>query len=86
MLIKLAKARVERNNISPGEEEILRQVVKMANPTAATIANQLGKTRQYVSRLLIKLAEAKLISFKKHGANKYVTPILDAVIAYGVDE
>lgn len=82
MLIKLARARVKRNNITPSEEDILRQVVKITNPTAANIANQLGKTRQYVSRLLIKLAEAKLISFRKHGANKYVIPILDAVIAY----
>lgn len=83
MIIKLTRARVARNNISPSEEEVLRQAVKMTNPTAATIANELGNTRQYIGRILKKLAASKLIHFRKHGSHKYVIPVLDAIIAYG---
>jgi DNA-binding transcriptional ArsR family regulator len=83
MIMKLARNRIARNNISSKEETILRQAVKIDNATAATIAGEVGNTRQYVGRILKKLEESKLISFKRCGTYKYVEPVLDAVIAYG---
>jgi len=83
MIIKLAKDRVAKNNLSSREEDVLRQSVKIPNATAATIADKVGNTRQYVGRILKKLEKNKLIFFKRRGTYKHVETALDAVIAYG---
>lgn len=85
MLIKLARSRIERNDITPSEEEILRLVVKSKESTSSTLAKKSGKSAQYTGKVLTKLTEAQLIKIRKHGKSKYYSPLIDAVIAYSDD-
>jgi len=39
-------------------------------------------TQPVISKVLNKLVEAKLLTVKKHGRNKYFSPLMDAIIAY----
>ena len=82
MLIQLARDRIKRNNLTPGEEELLKIAVELENTTPASIAEKAQKSRQYTSKVLSILAKAKLVTIKKYGKNKYYTPVLDAYIAY----
>lgn len=82
MLIKLAKERVKRNDLTPMEEHILRIVVQKNECISTEVANELGKSPQYVGKTLNKLFELKLINTRKYGKNKYYSPLLDAIIAY----
>lgn len=82
MLIKLARARIERNELSPTEEQILRAVVQKTLCTPNELATELEKSVQYVGKVLNKLLTAKLVTIKKYGKRKDYTPALDAVIAY----
>lgn len=82
MLIKLARARIERNHITPVEEQILRKVVQKNECTVTEIAKGVDKSAQQIGKVLNKLLEAKLVSTRKHGTNRYYSPLLDAVIAY----
>lgn len=82
MLIKLAKTRIERNDITPAEEQILRIVVHKNECIITDVAKEMNKSVQYVGKVLNKLLESKLVSTRKHGKSKYYSPVLDAVIAY----
>ncbi len=82
MLMKLARARIERNDITPAEEQILKIVVYKKECIIVEIAKEVKKSTQYVGKVLNKLFEAKLVKTRKHGKSKYYSPSLDAVIAY----
>lgn len=82
MLIKLARARIERNDITPMEEYILRVVVQKNECISGDVAKEVSKSAQYVGKVLNKLFEAKLVNIRKYGKSKYYSPSLDAVIAY----
>lgn len=82
MLTKLARYRVTRNNLTPNEENVLRLVVKLENANVSAIAKEIKTTDQYASKMLNTLSKAKLVEIRKHGRNRYYTPVLDAVIAY----
>jgi len=86
MLIKLAKSRIERNDITPSEEGILRIVVQKDEFIITEVANEIGKSSQYIGKVLNKLVETKLINSRKNGKNKYYHPSLDAVIAYSEND
>lgn len=86
MLIKLAKSRVERSDITPAEEQILRIIVQKNECTITNVANEIGKSAQYVGKILNKLLEVRLVNTRKYGKSKYHSPSLDAVIAYAEDE
>jgi hypothetical protein len=60
MLIKLARSRIERNDITPGEEQILKIIVKKNECIITEVAKEIGKSSQYVGKILNKLFEAKL--------------------------
>lgn len=82
MLVKLAKDRVERTDITGAEEITLRLLVSLKNPTPSDIANVIGKSSQYVGRIVSALNKKQLITVKKVGNKKYYYPSLDATIAY----
>ena len=82
MLVKLAKTRIERNDVTPAEEQILRIIVQKNECISTEVAKEIDKSAQYVGKVLNKLLEAKLVKTRKHGKNKYYSPSLDAVIAY----
>lgn len=82
MLIKLARARIERNDITPAEEQILKIIVKRNECIITEVAKEINKSTQYVGKVLNKLSEANLVSARKYGNSKYYSPALDAVIAY----
>ena len=46
------------------------------------IAKELGKSPQYVGKILSKLNAIKLLTSKKDGKNKYYSPSIDVIIAY----
>ncbi len=81
-VVKLAKDRLEKNGLSGSEKEILSALVKQGATTATNLAKNLGKTRQYVSRKLINLAEVNLLEVKQQGKNRIYSPTLHVTIAY----
>lgn len=85
MLMKLAKVRIERNGITPAEVQILQTVVKKEECIITEVAKEIGKSSQYVGKILNKLSEARLVNARRFGKNKYYSPSLDAVIAYSSD-
>lgn len=82
MLIKLARDRVERTDITGAEEIALKLLVNLKKPTSSDVAEAMKKTPQYVGRLIASLHEKQLITAKKIGNIKHYYPSLDAVIAY----
>lgn len=82
MLIKLARDRVGRTDITGAEEVVLKLLVNSKNPTLGDAAKRIKKTPQYVGRLIASLHEKQLITVKKMGNVKHYYPSLDAVIAY----
>lgn len=82
MLIKLARDRVERTDITGAEEVVLKLIVNLKNPSPSDVAKTMKKTPQYIGRLIASLQEKQLISVKKLGNTKQYYPSLDAVIAY----
>lgn len=82
MVIKLAKERLTKHSLTSGEEEILSVLVKMKDSTATDLSKHLNKTRQQVSKILVKLAEIKLLEVKQQGIYRIYVPTLDAIIAY----
>ncbi len=86
MLIKLAKDRVERTDITGAEEVALKLLVNLKKPTNNDIAKSMNKTPQYVGRLISSLHEKHLVTIKKVGNTKSYSPSLDATIAYSDKE
>lgn len=86
MLIKLAKTRIKRNDVTPAEEQILKIVVKKNECIVTEVAKERNKSVQYVGKVLNKLLEAHLVNTRKYGKSRYYSPTLDAVIAYSDEQ
>ena len=82
MVVKLAKERVSRHNLTPTEEEVLRWVVKLETASVGELAQTLKKSPQFISKILATLTAGRLITVKSHGRNRLCSPTLDAEIAY----
>jgi hypothetical protein len=82
MVIKLAKERLSKNGLTTGEEEILILLVKLGAASATDLAEKLNKTRQYVSKAVVKLCDMKLLDVRREGRNRIYLPVLDVTIAY----
>lgn len=82
MLIKLARDRVERTDITGSEEIILKLIVKRTKSIQSEIAKEMDKSPQYIGRLIASLHEKKLIMQQIVNNKKYYTPSIDAIIAY----
>jgi len=83
MLIALGRDRVLRADVTNNEEYILSYMVGNFPITASQIAKTIGKTSQYVGRAMINLEEKNLVLAKREGRDKFYTPAIDAIIAYG---
>ncbi len=82
MLIKLARDRILRHDLTSAEEQILSVVVQKNECIPTDVAKELGKSPQYVGKILNKLNAIKLLTSKKDGKNKYYSPSIDVIIAY----
>jgi hypothetical protein len=43
----------------------------------------MGKSSQYTGRIMMSLVEKNLVLVKKDGRDKFYSPAIDAIIAYG---
>lgn len=82
MIIKLAQDRVAQHNLTPKEISLLKMVVNMGSGNASKLSNELGQSRQAVSRALVSLLEKKLLTVQQIGRDRYYYPVLEAEIAY----
>jgi len=82
MVVKFARERLSENGLTTGEEEILRKLVELGSVSATKLSEELNKSRQYVSKTLVKLCEIKLLTVRREGRNRIYLPVLDVVIAY----
>lgn len=82
LVCKFAKERLYKNGLTPGDEEILRALVKNGRASATDLAEELAKSRQYVSRCLVRLCNEKLLEAKSSSRNRIYAPTLDVFIAY----
>jgi len=82
MVVRLARERLLKNNLTTSEEEILKTLVKLECATSTLLANELKKSRQYISKILVKLYDNRLLDVKSEGRNRVYLPVLDVVIAY----
>lgn len=82
LLVALGRDRVARADITQNEEQVLSYLVNNSPMTATQIAKAIGKSSQYIGRILISLADKNLVSIKKDGRDKFYMPVMDAIIAY----
>lgn len=82
MVIKLARERLSKNGLTSSDKDILRELVKLGSASATELARKLAKSRQFISKTLVRLCDAKLLDVKREGRNRVYLPVLDVVIAY----
>ena len=82
MIVKLGRERVTRNGLSPNEEQVLTQLVKLKAASLTELTKKIGKSVSYVSRLMSHLTKIKLVTSIKRGKNRVYSPVLDVEIAY----
>lgn len=85
MVAKLAKERLLKNGLTTSEEGILKILVKLGCASASMLSAKLNQTRQYTSKILIKLCNNHLLDVRREGRNRIYSPVLDVVIAYTSD-
>lgn len=83
MIVQLAQNRIKRNKLSHGEEQILRVVVEFGEVAVSKLAKKVNKATNYVSNVLVALAQYGLVTVRQEGRTRYYAPELDATIAYG---
>ena len=83
MLVALGRDRVKRADITPNEEHILNHLVDNFPMTSSQMAKEIGKSSQYVGRVMASLVEKKLIFIQRDARDKFYGPAIDAIIAYG---
>jgi hypothetical protein len=82
MIIRLARDRISMNNLSKGEELVLRMLVDLEKISVSELSKKLKKALPYISKILNKLISIRLVTAIKQGKNKYYSPGLDAIIAF----
>ncbi|MCW5589576.1 MAG: hypothetical protein KIT27_07945 [Legionellales bacterium] len=82
MVKKLAQARLSKYQLTAAEEQVLITLVNEKNATVTQLAQAMNKTANYISKVLVKLSQDKLVTSQKAGKNKHYQPELDAMIAY----
>jgi len=82
MITRLAKARLSKDGLTAGEEAILAMLAKKEKLSVIEVTKLTGKSKQYVSKTIMKLLQHDLVTAQKQGKYKYYSPVLDVVIAY----
>ncbi|MCK4608460.1 MAG: MarR family transcriptional regulator [Gammaproteobacteria bacterium] len=82
MIARLAKTRLSKDGLTAGEEVILAVLAKKEKLSVIDITKLTGKSKQYISRTVIKLLQHGFVTVQRQGRYKYYSPILDVIIAY----
>ncbi len=82
MITKFARDRLSKNDLTNSEQLMLKELVRLGPTNATKLSKEMGKSRQYVSRVLVKLSEVNLLNVKQEGRDRVYEPVLDAIIAY----
>lgn len=82
VVVNYSKERINRFNLSANEEQVLKTIVLKEPIQVKEIADLLGKKSNHISNILSRLAENKLVGYKKEWRNHYYHPSIDAYIAY----
>lgn len=82
MITQLARERIVRNNLSRGEEELLKILVHLQKATVTEFSKETDKSAQYLSKILNRFMQLRLVTVERQGKNRIYSPGLDALIAY----
>jgi hypothetical protein len=82
MITQLARERIMRNNLSRGEEELLKILVRLQKATVTEFSKETNKSAQYLSKILNRCMQLRLVTVERQGKNRIYSPGLDALIAY----
>jgi len=78
----LTQARMQKFNLSDAEITIIKSLVVLQKSTVTNLVKATKKNRTYVSRVINKLFENKLVTVKASGNKRIYSPSLDAKIAF----
>lgn len=82
VVIDYAKERIRRFHLTATEELILQAVVKRQSVQVKKLAKQLNKKDSYISTVLSRLQNYRLVGYKKEWRSHHYYPSVDADIAY----
>lgn len=85
MLVSLGLDRLKKADVTTNEEQILSYLVSHPGMTATRMVKEVGKSSQYVGRVMTSLVDKNLIHVQKNGREKMYHPSIDAVIAYSTN-
>ncbi len=78
----LAQERIQTFHLSKGELRLIQVLAEKGELNVAELAQDLGKNRTVVSRMLSQLLSNKLVDVRQHGQQRIYFPSLDAKIAF----
>ena len=82
MILKLARNRVRKNNLTPSEELLLSNLTKLEKTTITQLSEVMKKSKQYISKIMIRMFDLGLVSSTTYGRDKFYYPSLDVLVAY----
>jgi DNA-binding transcriptional ArsR family regulator len=86
MVTRLAQERIAQYDVTPKELTLLQMIVKTGHGNASKLSAELGQSRQAISRALVNLLETKLLTVQQSGRDRIYYPVLEAEIAYSIEE
>jgi len=78
----LAKERMQKFDLSKGEEELIKTLVKYEESNVANLAKITGKNRTFISRTINKLLKNGSVMVRQESNQRIYSPSLDAKIAF----
>ncbi|HUV84826.1 MAG TPA: helix-turn-helix domain-containing protein [Methanosarcinales archaeon] len=81
-IIALAKERMLRLNLSKSEISAIKALVALNESNVADLAQAINKNRTFLSRIINKLLDDKVVTVKQEGNRRLYSPSLDAKIAF----
>jgi DNA-binding MarR family transcriptional regulator len=82
IVINHAQKRIHRYNLTINQEVILKTIAQHGPMQVKEIAQLLNKQQSYISNILNRLQECKLVSYTKEWRNHFYYASIDAEIAY----
>ena len=78
----LAKERMQKFDLSKVEIEAITNLVKLGECSTTDLAKRLSKNRSFISRIINKFLENKIVTVKQEGSTRIYAPSIDAKIAF----
>jgi DNA-binding transcriptional ArsR family regulator len=78
----LAKERMQKFDLSRVELETITVLVKLGECSTTNLAKKLNKNRSFISRIITKFLENKMVTIKQDGNIRVYVPSIDAKIAF----